>query len=105
MRTSLDYSLPLSFADTLLQPYEEMIDALLGPLDPSFVSVPAKDGPKVPFLSAMATTGDTITPKGALAHKSTDSPIVDLFYELTPGVKSDRLYELLEAAWKKDPKR
>lgn len=103
--TSLDYSLPPATADSLLQPCDKMHDALLGPLDPSFASVPAKDEPKVPFLAAMATTGDTFTAKGAVAHKSTDSPIVDLFYEYTPGVTSERLFELLGAAWKKDAKR
>lgn len=103
--TSLDYSLPAAFTDLLFKPYDDTINSLLGPLHPAVASATPENKPKVPFLAAMATTGDTRTAKGALAHKSTDSPLVDLFYEFTPGVTSERLFELLEAAWKNDPKR
>jgi hypothetical protein len=61
------------------------------------------------FLNAMrAMYGDTytLTENGAIAFKSTGSPLVDLFFDLSPPRQSKAvffLFVLLEKAWAVDP--
>lgn len=56
------------------------------------------------FMDAMrATTNLTTTENGALAYKSTESPLVDLFFDLAPSVGAEHLYKLLAKAWAVDP--
>ncbi|KAK0705701.1 hypothetical protein B0H67DRAFT_594777 [Lasiosphaeris hirsuta] len=42
------------------------------------------------------------TENGDIAHRSTNEPLVDLFYELEEVVSGPRLRELLDAAWERD---
>lgn len=100
-QTSLDYSLPPSFITLLSKPLKQTLDALI-PYTPAKVTK-GRPAATDPFFSAMQTVGNALTWNGATAHADTKSPLVDLFYELTPGVDSKRLFELLDKAWKEDP--
>jgi hypothetical protein len=61
------------------------------------------DAPSHPFIDALKSNPDTFTDKGARAHKSTQSAIVDLFFDFAQGIEPVRVFNLLEAAWKEDP--
>lgn len=102
--SSLDWSLPESFHPLLLLPLLEVIDTLLPATSlsraPILVATPP---PPAPFIEALKRQPDALTDNGALAYTSTGSPLVDLFFELTPGVNVSRLFNLLESAWEEDP--
>lgn len=99
-----NWSLPSTLQSLLASPFQQTIDQLIPP--PS-AAPPTPPAPTVahdaPFLKAMKKGPDGRTENGALAFLSTESPLVDLFYELTPGVGAERLWQLLETAWKEDP--
>ncbi|KAF2815229.1 uncharacterized protein BDZ99DRAFT_459160 [Mytilinidion resinicola] len=44
-----------------------------------------------------------LTENADVAHISTKSALVDLFYELEDSISADRLVEVLDAAWEEDP--
>ena len=106
-KTKLDYSLPSDFQVVLDQPFQQALDVLI-PLQLFEIKQVNEAKPSEtkddipPFLQAMRKIPDAQTENGALAYSTTDSPLTDLFYEFTPGVQADRLFELLAAAWEKD---
>jgi hypothetical protein len=110
-RTTLDWTLPPSFLALLSTPLNTAINSLLPPAPahpPTAASAPAsgKDdvpAPKHPFLDAMKNTADALTEKGGHAFASTESALVDLFFELTPSISLSKLRELLDKAWIEDP--
>ena len=66
-----------------------------------------------PFVDGLKSYTETSEPKdmenkmltenGDIAFRSTNQPLVDLFYELEEVVSGPRLHELLNAAWACDP--
>lgn len=99
-----NWALPSAFLGLLNLPPNQAIDQLI-PTRSQSTSTQSAEVPGTssnPFIEALKKIPDTLTEKGALAHKTTDSPLVDLFFDLAPGIESDRLYKLLEAAWTED---
>jgi hypothetical protein len=84
------------------------------------ITLPPKDSPAHPFMSALheeaqnpalqsiPTSGELnadnkmLTENAAVAYRSTNSALVDLFGELEKVISGPHLLELLEAAWKED---
>jgi hypothetical protein len=99
---SCDWSLPPSFMALLTAPFSQTIEELV-PLVPAQVPryKPAPDA-AAPFMTALLKTPNARTDNGATAYTSTNSELVDLFFEFTPGVGAERLYELLDKAWAVD---
>ncbi|KAI9810607.1 MAG: hypothetical protein M1827_006169 [Pycnora praestabilis] len=76
-----------------------------------------KGVPGHPFMNALVSARDspddsmpkyssenkTFTEKGGVAHRSTNSSLVDLFSELEKSITGPRLDELLEKSWREDP--
>lgn len=99
-----NWALPSAFLGLLNLPPDQVIDQLI-PTRSKSPSIHSSEVPGTsfhPFIEALKNILDTLTEKGALAHKTTDSPLVDLFFDLAPGIASDQLYKLLEAAWTED---
>ncbi|OXG82379.1 hypothetical protein C349_02975 [Cryptococcus neoformans var. grubii Br795] len=99
-----NWALPSAFLGLLNLPPDQVIDQLI-PTRSKSPSIHSSEVPGTsfhPFIEALKNIPDTLTEKGALAHKTTDSPLVDLFFDLAPGIASDQLYKLLEAAWTED---
>nr|KIR49849.1 hypothetical protein I312_00941 [Cryptococcus bacillisporus CA1280] len=99
-----NWELPSAFLGLLNLPPDQAIDQLI-PTQSQSAFTQSAEVPGTsshPFIEALKNIPDTLTEKGALAHKTTDSPLVDLFFDLAPGIESDRLYKLLEAAWTED---
>jgi hypothetical protein len=108
-RTTLDWTLPPSFLALLSTPLHTAINSLLppAPAHPPAAAATRKDNasaPKHPFLDAMKNTADALTEKGGHAFASTESALVDLFFELTPSISPSKLRELLDKAWTEDPR-
>ncbi|WRT69243.1 uncharacterized protein IL334_006227 [Kwoniella shivajii] len=102
-RTTRDWSLPPDFLSLLATPPSSLINTLIPLHPPASPSAPkASPSPTAPFISALKKAPDTVTEKGAEAHASTNSPLVDLFSDFTPGIGAEKLCELLEKAWKED---
>nr|KIR89351.1 hypothetical protein I308_00356 [Cryptococcus tetragattii IND107] len=99
-----NWALPSAFLGLLNLPPNQAIDQLIPTRSQSTFTQSAEvpGTSSNPFIEALKKIPDTLTEKGALAHKTTDSPLVDLFFDLAPGIESDRLYKLLEAAWTED---
>ncbi|KIR57185.1 hypothetical protein I315_00348 [Cryptococcus gattii Ru294] len=99
-----NWELPSAFLGLLDLPPDQAIDQLIPTRSQSTFTQSAEvpDISSHPFIEALKNIPDTLTEKGALAHKTTDSPLVDLFFDLAPGIESDRLYKILEAAWTED---
>lgn len=99
-----NWELPSAFLGLLNLPPDQAIDQLIPTQSRSAFTQSAEvpGTSSYPFIEALKNIPDTLTEKGALAHKTTDSPLVDLFFDLAPGIESDRLYKLLEAAWTED---
>ncbi|ADV21887.1 Conserved hypothetical protein [Cryptococcus gattii WM276] len=99
-----NWELPSAFLGLLNLPPDQAIDQLIPTRSQSTFTQSAEvpDTSSHPFIEALKNIPDTLTEKGALAHKTTDSPLVDLFFDLAPGIESDRLYKILEAAWTED---
>ncbi|KAE8538801.1 hypothetical protein D1P53_005166 [Cryptococcus gattii VGV] len=99
-----NWALPSAFLGLLNLPPNQAIDQLIPTRSQSNFTQSAEvpGTSSHPFIEALKKIPDTLTEKGALAHKTTDSPLVDLFFDLAPGIESDRLYKLLEAAWTED---
>lgn len=106
-RTTLDWTLPPSFLALLSTPLSKAINSLLppAPAHPPTAAATGQDAPapKHPFLDAMKNTADALTEKGGHAFASTESALVDLFFELTPSISPSKLRELLDKAWTEDP--
>ncbi|WVQ93053.1 hypothetical protein IAU59_000117 [Kwoniella sp. CBS 9459] len=109
--SSKDWHLPTSFLSLLPTPPHILIPSLVPSGKPApapkahVASAPKPAEPKpswAAFIPALQRAPDTLTNKGAEAYTSTSDPLVDLFFELTPGVTASRIYELVEAAWAKD---
>ncbi|OXG42946.1 hypothetical protein C359_02275 [Cryptococcus neoformans Bt120] len=99
-----NWALPSAFLGLLNLPPDQVIDQLI-PTRSKSPSIHSSEVPGTsfhPFIEALKNIPDILTEKGALAHKTTDSPLVDLFFDLAPGIASDQLYKLLEAAWTED---
>lgn len=99
-----NWAFPSAFLGLLNLPPDQVIDQLI-PTRSKSPSIHSSEVPGTsfhPFIEALKNIPDTLTEKGALAHKTTDSPLVDLFFDLAPGIASDQLYKLLEAAWTED---
>jgi hypothetical protein len=61
-----------------------------------------------PFMQGLLSHGELkknlmLTENSDVAYRSTNEPLLDLFIELEDVVQSDRLLELLNAAWNDDP--
>ncbi|KAI9872882.1 MAG: hypothetical protein M1830_001093 [Pleopsidium flavum] len=73
---------------------DKFMDALLNESkDPSFTAAAARD---------LSAENKMLTENAGVAHRSTNSPLLDLFSELEKTVSGPRLRELLEASWKED---
>jgi hypothetical protein len=60
--------------------------------------------PSDAFMNAMkAVPNLTRTENGAAAYTTTDSPLVDLFFDLSPPTDAEHLFGLLGKAWAVDP--
>lgn len=102
------WDLPVELLNLLSQPFPASIQHLtIKPLNfpatavkqPVVTKIPSSD----PFMDAMTAVSNlTTTDKGGVALKTTNSPLVDLFFEFTPGVKPKRLFDLLHQAWSND---
>ncbi|TYJ58471.1 hypothetical protein B9479_000678 [Cryptococcus floricola] len=103
-KQSRDWSLPPAFLARLKASPEAVLDELvpLKPIKSQEKETLNEDTQSHPFIDAMKSAGDVRTEKGALAHQSTDAPLVDLFFDLAPGVEAEHLFNLLKAAWKDD---
>ncbi|WVN85051.1 uncharacterized protein L203_100193 [Cryptococcus depauperatus CBS 7841] len=104
-KSGKDWSLPATFLELLASPYPQILDELIPanpPTPPLKLSELALESEPHPFIDALRTIPDTYTEKGALAYKSTSSHLVDLFFDFSPGIKPERLFELLEDSWKED---
>ncbi|ODN81650.1 hypothetical protein L202_02050 [Cryptococcus amylolentus CBS 6039] len=99
-----DWSLPPAFLARLKASPEAVLDELvpLKPIKSQEKETLDEATRSHPFIDAMKSTEDVRTEKGALAHQSTDAPLVDLFFDLAPGVEAEHLFNLLKAAWKDD---
>lgn len=111
-RPALKWELPPSFAALLAQPAQDAVDALLAAAGvPPPKAAGGKEvkkevkpaAPSAPFLDALHGMPDTVTTNAALAYKSTDSGLVDLFHLLTPGVGATAVFDALDKAWAEDP--
>ncbi|WWD21394.1 hypothetical protein CI109_105879 [Kwoniella shandongensis] len=105
-----DWSLPPTFLSLLATPPQQLYDTLLPAKDDSLgqndSAAPKTSAPTSAtsaFIDTMKRIPNTTTEKGALAYDSTQSPLVDLFFDLAPGIQASHLYELLDKAWKEDP--
>lgn len=98
--SSLDYTLPPSLISRLRLDLETNLNTLV-PYRPSN-PIATTSSIKHPFFTAMQSIGNATTWNGATAHADTKSALVDLFYELTPGVTPSRLFQLLDKAWDED---
>ncbi|WWC63850.1 uncharacterized protein I303_106455 [Kwoniella dejecticola CBS 10117] len=101
-----DWTLPPAFLSLLPLPLDKTIDQLipLRPISPpSTVSAADLSTTGAPFIDALKKAPNTLTEKGAHAHKSTDSALVDLFGDFAPGMEEEHLYDLLGKVWKEDP--
>ncbi|KIR36214.1 hypothetical protein I352_01160 [Cryptococcus deuterogattii MMRL2647] len=99
-----NWALPSAFLGLLNLPPDQAIDQLI-PTRSQCTFTQSAEVPGTsshPFIEALKKIPDTLTEKGALAHNTTDSPLVDLFFDLAPGIEFDRLYKLLEVAWTED---
>ncbi|KAK8843953.1 hypothetical protein IAR55_006745 [Kwoniella newhampshirensis] len=103
-----DWSLPPAFLSLLANRPEQLYDTLLPAPEgdhshdqPDLSSDPPV--PSAPFLDAMKRAPNILTEKGAFAYDSSQSPLVDLFFDLSPGIEAPHLFDLLEKAWKMDP--
>ena len=115
--SQVDYSLPPAFLALLNEPLESTLDRLLpistspravsNPPGPGLATtrVAAASTPSHPFIQAMAAAPNTLTEKGGHAYRETVSPLVDLFFDMVPGLKTQRLNQLLANAWAVDPSR
>lgn len=61
-----------------------------------------KPAKSTPFLDALRTLPDTYTTNGAAAFSTTGSTLVDLFADLNPTTRADKVYKLLDKAWEED---
>jgi hypothetical protein len=98
-RAHAGWDLPAHVIQMMSIPAVEAVAQLVGPPPPP----PQSNS----FLDAMRNTQDdnngfTRTENGALAFSSTDSALVDLFFDLAPGVEAPHLYELMGKAWAED---
>jgi hypothetical protein len=97
-----DWNLPTSFLTLLKAPLAQTINALV-PLIPSQQGgARSTSSPTAPFITALLNIPNARTDNGAIAHGSTRSELVDLFFEFTPGVTPARLHELLGRSWAVD---
>jgi hypothetical protein len=64
---------------------------------------PATKAPKLTFVAAIRKNADAVTDKGGGAHDTTDSALVDLFFDLSPPVDPQHTRELLDKAFLEDP--
>ncbi|KAL1407488.1 hypothetical protein Q8F55_006921 [Vanrija albida] len=103
------WELPPNFAALLAQPAQVAVETLLAaagvplPSQPPAKKEVKAPAPSAPFLDALHTMPDAQTTNGAPAYKSTDSPLVDLFYLLTPGVGATDVFAAMDKAWAEDP--
>jgi len=111
----LDWSLPDHFVQLLQEDVDTAVDSLIPQ-----TSIQSQIGAatsraaqsslaikkkllSVPFMSALLNRPTAATQNGAAAHFTTDSALVGLFFEFAPGIKAERLFQLLDLAWNKDP--
>ncbi|KAK4687558.1 hypothetical protein P7C73_g2568, partial [Tremellales sp. Uapishka_1] len=97
-----DYSLPTSFLALLSAPLASTIDSLIPHTPHTLTSPVTAPVTPAPFLQALVNVPDTQTDKGAAAFSSSHAPLVDLFFDFTPGVEAEHLFDLLGKAWNQD---
>jgi hypothetical protein len=100
-----DYSLPPSFFTLLTRPVDEVIDELIPisklttiPTVAQIVKTSAES-----FVGAFRKNADVLTENGGRAHTTTQSALVDLFFDMAPPVNVEHIRELLDKAYKEDP--
>jgi hypothetical protein len=89
-------------------PVDQAVTQLLKPPAPTTTDTKTKTNGSVPaanaFMDAMkAVPNLTRTENGAAAYTTTESPLVDLFFDLSPPVDAEHLFGLLGKAWAVDP--
>lgn len=105
-----NWTLPPAFTDLLGKPIAEALDILVPPPPPlpkkkrEAAAKAAKEMQKTSaFLTALASAPDTKTWNGAKAFSSTGEALLDLFNDLSPGIKAEKLFDLLDKAWDAHP--
>lgn len=110
-RSKRDYTLPHDFIALLSRHVQAVIDELIPPSssagDPSTPafsdSTATATDATHPFPEAFRKNADAQTEKGGNAFKSTQSALVDLFFDFAPPTDPKHLQKLLDAAWQEDP--
>lgn len=100
------WDLPAHIIQLMSIPVDQAVAQLLKPLskDEARTRTPASAATPNAFMDAMkAVPKLTRTENGAAAYTTTDSPLVDLFFDLSPPVDAEHLFELLGKAWAVDP--
>lgn len=101
--TNLDWALPADFTARFKRDLKVNLDELVPVSSRCTYVKPKASTPVTAFVQAMSTIGNARTENNGVAHSTTSSPLVDLFFELTPGVQPSRLFNLLDQAWREDP--
>lgn len=104
-RSRRDYTLPSSFYTLLTRPVDAVIDELI-PISklttiPTVAQV-AKTSAEF-FVGAFRKNADALTENGGRAHSTTQSSLVDLFFDMAPPINVIHIRELLDKAYKEDP--
>jgi len=100
------WDLPAHIIQLMSIPVDQAVAQLLKPLSRDDARTKTKASVATPnaFMDAMkAVPKLTRTENGAAAYTTTDSSLVDLFFDLSPPVDAEHLFELLGKAWDVDP--
>lgn len=99
------WDLPAHIIQLMSIPVDQAVAQLLKPPFTDTINTKTKASVATPnaFMDAMkAVPKLTRTENGAAAYTTTDSPLVDLFFDLSPPVDAEHLFELLGKAWDVD---
>jgi hypothetical protein len=110
--TQPGWDLPSALVELLAKPFPQSLVEI--PLAPCERSNSTKGKSKASqattastsnaFMKSMSEAHNlTENVKGATAHKSTQSALVDLFFDFTNGVAAKHLFDLLDKSWAEDP--
>jgi hypothetical protein len=103
------WDLPAHIIQLMFIPVDQAVAQLLKPPAPTTTSnIKTNTNGSTPianaFMDAMkAVPNLTKTENGAAAYTTTESPLVDLFFDLSPPVDAEHLFGLLGKAWAVDP--
>jgi hypothetical protein len=100
------WDLPAHIIQLMSIPVDQAVAQLLNPPPPPTTITKTNGSTPIAnaFMDAMkAVPNLTRTENGATAYTTTDSPLVDLFFDLSPPVDAEHLFGLLGKAWAVDP--